>query len=86
MVKLLERCPSKDERGRYAVVNMGEPLPGNSGSCYVPEARKANASCGARELLLACYLSGQINERQWQEHLRDDFFAAWVKRRLREAA
>ena len=25
-----------------------------------------------RALLWACYRSGQISERQWQEHLRDD--------------
>lgn len=32
------------------------------------------------ELLLACYLSGQISDSQWQEHLRDDVFRAWLKR------
>lgn len=31
-------------------------------------------------LLLACYRSGQISPAQWQEHLRDEVFAAWVKR------
>jgi hypothetical protein len=25
-----------------------------------------------QQLLLACYLSGQITERQWQEHLKED--------------
>ena len=25
-----------------------------------------------RELLLACYRSGQINERQWQQHIAAD--------------
>mgnify|MGYP003652649692 FL=1 len=25
-----------------------------------------------QELLLACYRSGQINERQWQGHIEDD--------------
>jgi hypothetical protein len=29
-------------------------------------------------LLLACYRSGQISERQWQEHLRDEVFRAWL--------
>lgn len=32
--------------------------------------------------LIACYLSGQIGERQWQEHLRDEVFLAWLKRNL----
>lgn len=31
-------------------------------------------------LLLACYRSGQISERQWQEHLKDEVFRAWLKR------
>lgn len=30
------------------------------------------------EALLACYRSGQISERQWQEHLKDELFRAWV--------
>lgn len=25
-----------------------------------------------QELLVACYRSGQINERQWQEHMQED--------------
>jgi hypothetical protein len=32
--------------------------------------------CGAvmtkQELLIACYRSGQISERQWQEHMQED--------------
>ena len=35
------------------------------------------------ELLLACYQSGQISERQWQDHLKDEVFEAWFKRRAR---
>jgi len=35
------------------------------------------------ELLLACYLSGQVSERQWTEHLKDEHFAAWIARRER---
>jgi hypothetical protein len=31
------------------------------------------------ELLLQCYRSGQISERQWQEHLKDEAFAAWIR-------
>jgi len=31
-------------------------------------------------LLLACYRSGQITPAQWQEHLRDEVFAAWLKK------
>jgi hypothetical protein len=30
------------------------------------------------ELLLACYKSGQVSERQWQEHLKDADFARWM--------
>lgn len=30
--------------------------------------------------LYACYKSGQITERQWQEHLKDELFRAWLKR------
>jgi hypothetical protein len=25
-----------------------------------------------QELLIACYRSGQINERQWQQHIAED--------------
>ena len=25
-----------------------------------------------QELLIACYRSGQISERQWQEHMQED--------------
>lgn len=32
------------------------------------------------EPLLACYRSNQISERQWTDHLRDDDFAAYVRR------
>jgi hypothetical protein len=30
------------------------------------------------ERLLACYRSGQMTERQWQEHLKDPGFKQWV--------
>lgn len=30
------------------------------------------------EMLLACYKSGQVSERQWQEHLKNADFAAWL--------
>jgi hypothetical protein len=30
------------------------------------------------ELILICYTSGQMSERQWQEHLKEDDFAAWL--------
>lgn len=32
------------------------------------------------DLLLACYLSGQVSEKQWQEHLKDEVFRAWLLR------
>jgi len=31
------------------------------------------------EMLLACYRSGQVSERQWQEHLKDRAFRAWAE-------
>ncbi len=34
------------------------------------------------ESILACYRSGQMSEDQWQQHLRDEVFRAWVKRRV----
>jgi hypothetical protein len=37
------------------------------------------------ELLWQCFLSGQINSRQWDEHLKDELFAAWVVRQERRA-
>lgn len=33
------------------------------------------------EALIACYRSGQISEAQWQAHLRDPGFAAYVQQR-----
>jgi hypothetical protein len=33
------------------------------------------------ELLLACYNSGQVSERQWTEHLKDADFAEWLGKR-----
>lgn len=32
------------------------------------------------DLLLQCYRSGQISEAQWQQHLKDEVFSAWLKR------
>jgi hypothetical protein len=32
------------------------------------------------DLILACYRSGQMTEQQWQEHLKDEHFAAWVEK------
>jgi hypothetical protein len=31
-------------------------------------------------LLLECYRSGQMSEAEWQQHLGDELFAAWLKR------
>jgi len=37
------------------------------------------------EKLLACYLSGQVPEAAWQEHLAaDPEFARWVAERMAE--
>lgn len=33
------------------------------------------------QLLLACWLSGQISPAQWLEHLKDPDFAAWLEAR-----
>jgi hypothetical protein len=32
------------------------------------------------QALLACYQSGQITDHQWQQHLKDQVFAAWLKK------
>jgi len=32
-------------------------------------------------LILACYASGQMDEKQWAAHMQDDLFAAWVRKR-----
>lgn len=31
-------------------------------------------------LILACYRSGQVSEAQWQAHMKDEVFAAWVRK------
>jgi len=31
-------------------------------------------------LLIECYRSGQVSERQWAEHLKDEVFAAYVRK------
>lgn len=31
-------------------------------------------------LLIQCYRSGQISERQWQEHMKDEVFRKWVEK------
>lgn len=37
----------------------------------------------AYELLLACYRSGQISERQWQLHMSNDpVFAEYVREKV----
>ena len=33
------------------------------------------------QLLLECYLSGQMTEKQWQEHLKDEGFSEWLENR-----
>lgn len=33
------------------------------------------------QLLLECYLSGQVSEWQWAEHLKDEVFRQWLKRK-----
>jgi hypothetical protein len=32
------------------------------------------------DLILACYLSGQMTEKQWHEHVKNEHFAAWVRK------
>jgi hypothetical protein len=34
----------------------------------------------AFQLILDCWRSGQMTEAQWAEHLKDEMFAAWVRR------
>lgn len=31
--------------------------------------------------LVECYKSSQMTERQWQEHLKDEVFTAWLRKR-----
>jgi len=31
-------------------------------------------------MLLQSYRSGQVSEAQWQQHLTDEVFAAWLKK------
>lgn len=31
--------------------------------------------------ILACYRSGQMSERQWQDHLSDPLFSLWLKKK-----
>jgi hypothetical protein len=38
------------------------------------------------ELIYACYTTGQISERQWADHLKDEVFAAWVKKQQQKKA
>lgn len=35
------------------------------------------------EHLLACYKSGQVSERQWQEHLKDTDFSDWLEQQAK---
>lgn len=32
------------------------------------------------ELIINCYKSGQISEKQWQKHLEDEVFRKWVEK------
>ena len=36
---------------------------------------------GGFALLLACYRSGQMSEKQWVEHLKDAAFVRWLEAR-----
>lgn len=33
------------------------------------------------EAILLCYESGQMTEVQWHNHLNDELFCAWLKKR-----
>src|SRR5690606_19612297 len=46
-------------------------------SCSGKSWRRGNMT--EFEMLLACYRSGQMSERQWQEHLRNGEFRRWVE-------
>lgn len=30
--------------------------------------------------ILSCYKSGQITEKQWEEHMKDDVFRKWAEK------
>lgn len=32
-------------------------------------------------MILACYRSGQMSERQWEEHKADPLFRLWLEKR-----
>jgi hypothetical protein len=42
------------------------------------ERRFPNGSVAEFDALIACYRSGQMSERQWQEHRNDKAFAAYL--------
>jgi hypothetical protein len=44
----------------------------------------AKGSIAEFEALVACYRSGQINERQWQDHLSDAAFADYIEQLRRQ--
>ncbi len=46
----------------------------------IDKLQAAEVGSSDYRLILACYRSGQISSRQWQEHMRDEVFAAWVQR------
>lgn len=37
-------------------------------------------------MILVCYRSGQMSERQWQAHMADPLFALWYDRKLAGAS
>lgn len=47
----------------------------------IAQPSQRGAISNGYSLLITCYLSGQISEPQWQEHLNDEVFRAWLRRR-----
>lgn len=38
-------------------------------------------SMNSYELIFCSYLSGQVSERQWQSHLKDEMFSQWLAKK-----
>lgn len=84
-----ERCSEPCSTCAGDVALCAHPLPadgkpnGTFAAWYLRE-RREQGGAGSYELVLKCYLAGQIPEAAWAEHLQDEVFAAFVQRRMAE--
>lgn len=70
-----------NQMGADIDLNSNDLLNVNELDATVLKVGGVNIGQRVQDALLACYRSGQISEAQWQEHLKDELFAAWLKRR-----